>query len=139
MGVGHGQRSYLRGVYRKALSMFSCRGVQHEQEGTQSMCRAGHGSFSWSSAPVLYPLTIIPSTLKLGRNFPSPFCFLTSLLALLKTHQTGGSSDSADTVGAGTSGGVGGTIWQLQCIAHGPSASAGARAGGVGSDTCSAQ
>lgn len=65
----------------------------------------GHGSFSWSSAPVLCPPTIIPFTLKLGRNFPSPICFLTSLLALLKSHQTGGSSGSADAVGAGTSGG----------------------------------
>lgn len=60
------------------------------------------------------------------QDFAFPVCFLSSLLALLKTHQTGGSSGSADTVEAGTSGGVGGTVWQLQCAAHGPSAGAGA-------------
>lgn len=84
------------------------------------------------------PPTIIPFTVRLGRNSPS-ICFLTILLVLLKTYQAGGSSGSADTVGAGTSGGVGGTIWQLQYVAHGPSVSAGAQADSVGSDTCSAQ
>lgn len=42
-------------------------------------------------------------------------------------------------LGAGTSGGVERTIWKLQCVAHGPSTGAGARAGSVDSDTCSAQ
>lgn len=35
--------------------MFSCRGVQGKQEGIQNMHGAEHGSFSWSSAPLLCP------------------------------------------------------------------------------------
>lgn len=95
-----------------------------------SMCDAGHGSFSWSCL-----LCVSPSYYSLysevRQEFSFPHLFLISLLTLLKTQQTGGSSGSADTGSR--------HIWKLQCVAHGPSTGAGARVGSVDSDTCSAQ